>query len=545
MLTILLGLALLRAAAAASIALNTTALSDGGWVLATFTLDTPGTASHFFTVHTPATANVSRIPPQPYPAEAPWLQSAAQKWITCEALPGCLGHASFSYAFAIVNNFQTAAIHAFSGGLSAPVHLAASPAITYAPSLATLPSRGHLGRTESLAEMNVTWWAPSAAQGYVKWGASPSALTHLAPASAATYSQADMCGAPATTMGWVQPFYWHTATMAGLTPGSPAPVFYSYGSDALGWSQPASFLPAPAPGAPTRLLLLADNGVTEPDGCQDHWDEPQASLTVQHMRDLINSGTGYDFSLIVHPGDVSYATGLLAKWATFTARWAGVFDRVPYMVGQGNHERDFPGSHMEPSPFASSLDSGGECGVVTNTIFPRSVEWRALAQGVVHVVMLNSELSVAEGSPQYAWLQQTLAAVDRAVTPWSIVAFHRPLYFVDAEGGTRDKDFAPLEPLLVQYAVDAVLVGHVHNAFVSCPLNDSKCVEPGQGPVHICIGNAGQGITPISATAPPWVLFQKAAWGYSTLEANATHMAISLFGEGRASELWYTARFTK
>jgi hypothetical protein len=114
-------------------------------------------------------------------------------------------------------------------------------------------------------------------------------------------------------------------------------VYYSYGSDAGGWSPPQSFLPPPAPGPAqtTRMLLLADNGVTEPDGTQDHWDEPSASLTVQHLRELIESGSGYDFSLILHPGDISYATGMLAKWATYTARWAGVFDRVPYMVGQG------------------------------------------------------------------------------------------------------------------------------------------------------------------------------------------------------------------
>jgi len=196
------------------------------------------------------------------------------------------------------------------------------------------------------------------------------------------------------------------------------------------------------------------------------------------------------------------------------------------------------------SPFSGSLDSGGECGVVTNTIFPRSIEWRALQHGVVHVVMLNSELSVAEGSPQYTFLNQTLASLDRAVTPWSVVAFHRPLYYVDASGGVRDADFAPLEPLFIQHGVDAVLVGHVHNAIVSCPLNSGVCVGPGKGPVHVCIGNAGQGITPIG-TPPHWALFQKADFGYSTLVANATHMDISLYGDDGPTELWYTAQLSK
>lgn len=329
--------ALLARAHAASISLNSTTISHLGWVQATFTLDTPATADLFFSVHTPSTANVSTIPPEAPPAEAPWLASAAQKWITCAAIPACLGARSFTYNFSLVNSYADAVIHAFAGGITTPTHLAASPAITF--SEPTAPSRGHLSRLPSPAAMNVTWWSPllGVAGARLRWGASPSALTSSAPAQAATYVAADLCGPPATGMGWQTAHYWLTATITGLAPGSAAPVFYSYGSEAGGWSAPLSFLPPPAPGPAqtTRMLLLADNGVTEPDGTQNHYDEPVASLTVQHLRELIQSGSGYDYSLIVHPGDVSYATGMLAKWATHTARMAGVFDRVPYFVGQG------------------------------------------------------------------------------------------------------------------------------------------------------------------------------------------------------------------
>ena len=239
---------------------------------------------------------------------------------------------------------------------------------------------------------------------------------------------------------------------------------------------------------------------------------------------------------------MSYATGLLAKWPTYTARLQGLFDRVPYFVGQGNHERDFPGSG---TAYNTSLDSGGECGVVTDAIFPGSSAARILQHGAVSILMLNSELAVDEGSPQYAFAASALAAVDRAATPWSVVALHRPLYFVDGSaggGGERDSHFAPLEPLLVAHGVDAVLVGHVHNALVTCPLNDSKCT-PG-APVHICVGNAGQGLTPIAPKPPAWVAFQKSAFGYGTLEANATHMDISLFSDDGAA-LWHTVSFSK
>jgi hypothetical protein len=330
-------LAVLALAHAASIALNASVIPHLGWVQATFTLDSPGTADLFFTVHTPSTANVSAIAPLPPPAEAPWLAAAAQKWIACASVPLCLGSRTFTYNFSLVNSYADAVIHAFAGGVAAPVHLAASPAITFTSPNA--PSRGHLSRLPSPAAMNVTWWSPAVgvAGARVRWGPSPGALTSSAPAQPNTYAAADLCGSPATGMGWQEPHFWLTATIASLAPGSAAPVYYSYGSDAGGWSQPLSFRPPPAPGSAqtTRMLLLADNGVTEPDGTQDVNDEPDASLTVQHLRERIESGSGYDYSLIVHPGDVSYSTGVLAKWSTYTARWAGVFDRVPYFVGQG------------------------------------------------------------------------------------------------------------------------------------------------------------------------------------------------------------------
>ena len=302
MLAALLLAAPALAHAAASISLNTSVIAHLGWVRATFTLDLPGTADLFFTVHTPSTANVSAIAPLPPPAEAPWLAAAAQKWISCASIPLCLGSRTFSYNFSLVNSYADAVIYAFAGGVATPVHLAASPAITFTSPNA--PSRGHLSRLPSPAAMNVTWWSPAVGVvgASVHWGASPDALTSSAPAQPATYSAADLCGSPATGMGWQEAHYWLTATITGLVPGSEAPVYYSYGSDAGGWSAPLSFLPPPTPGAATRMLLLADNGVTEPDGTQDVNDEPDASLTVQHLRERIESGSGYDYSLIVHPG---------------------------------------------------------------------------------------------------------------------------------------------------------------------------------------------------------------------------------------------------
>jgi hypothetical protein len=82
--------------------------------------------------------------------------------------------------------------------------------------------------------------------------------------------------------------------------------------------------------------------------------------------------------------------------------------------------------------YADSADSGGECGVSTYTRYPgpqQTVDdvndWWAIEHGSAVLVMLNSELEMGPGSDQYDFLANTLAAINRTVTPWSIVMFHR------------------------------------------------------------------------------------------------------------------------
>jgi len=66
-------------------------------------------------------------------------------------------------------------------------------------------------------------------------------------------------------------------------------------------------------------------------------------------------------------------------------------------------------------------------------------------------------------SPQYIWLKEELARVDREKTPWLFVIVHKPLYSSNVahymEGEAMRSVF---ESWFVQYKVDAVFAGHVH-----------------------------------------------------------------------------------
>jgi hypothetical protein len=106
---------------------------------------------------------------------------------------------------------------------------------------------------------------------------------------------------------------------------------------------------------------------------------------------------------------------------------------------QGNHE-----AAAVAFINSSAHDSGGECGVPTWTRYPGPVEpgdvrdYWTLTHGSALLVMLNSELEIGPGSDQYDFLSSTLGAINRNVTPWSIVMFHR------VSGASSTSELGPL-----------------------------------------------------------------------------------------------------
>ncbi|RYG47785.1 hypothetical protein EON67_08240 [archaeon] len=198
--------------------------------------------------------------------------------------------------------------------------------------------------------------------------------------------------------------------------------------------------------------------------------------------------------------------------------------------------------------FYNGTDSGGECGVSTTTRYPMVLPagasdplrngWYTVTHGPMTTIMLNSELPVDPSSAQYAYLQSALAAVNRTITPWLFVAFHRPMYY----GGVRDPNFGQFESLLMQYKVDIVFTGHEHYAQVTCPVYRSQCVSAPAGqydaPVHVIIGNAGMSLTPSSPD--PMLRYQNSEYGYSTLHIkSAQHLEMNFYADD-TNALHYT-----
>jgi hypothetical protein len=103
-------------------------------------------------------------------------------------------------------------------------------------------------------------------------------------------------------------------------------------------------------------------------------------------------------------------------------------------------------------------------------------------------------------SQQLDWLAADLASVDRTVTPWVIVAGHRPWYTTKGSSPCTACQ-AAFEPLLYKYGVDLAVFGHVHNSQRFLAMNNSvvdpKGMQDPKAPMYIVAGGAGniEGLT--------------------------------------------------
>ncbi|XP_031404992.1 purple acid phosphatase 18 [Punica granatum] len=227
----------------------------------------------------------------------------------------------------------------------------------------------------------------------------------------------------------------------------------------------------------------------------------------------------YDVHLL--PGDLSYADFLQHRWDTFGEFVEPLASSRPWMVTEGNHEKERIPLFEEgfQSYNARWKMPFEESGSSSNLYYSFEVAG-------VHVIMLGSYADYDEYSEQYDWLKADLLKVDRSRTPWLIVLFHVPWYNSNhAHQGEGQRMMEAMEPLLYTAGVDIVLAGHVH------AYERSKRVYNGRpdscGAVHITIGDGGnrEGLAQkYKDPQPEWSVFREASFGHGELKfVNASH----------------------
>jgi len=475
----------------------------------------------------------------PRPATPPFLASAPIKFASCGSADSKRA-GSGSHAVRLLAYREPLEVALFAGGYlatSIPRLLARSGTPMVAADGAE-PRFPRLALTQSADEMRLTW--SSLYSGSTS--ALLSASDDVAPviqrvwSTVETYGPSDLCAAPANSTGFTPPGFHHSVVFTGLAPG-----VYTYLVGSLRGQFKIQRTRS------VRIGVIADVGATEPDGMHYHWEEPDASTTY-------NLTLARNPDVVLHLGDLAYATGYAAKWDLFLDQMTPISGRIPYMTALGNHEQDWKlGGGIQPHAHGGA-DSGGECGVPTTTRFPMPVPsgsdqasgWYQFSHGPVAFVIINSEWNVSIGTRQHNFLHDALASIDRTATPWVVVGCHRPIYTGNkVDGADSMAGFYDVEDLLRQFEVDFMMYGHIHNAQRTCPVYRSKCTtasKPGgyPGTVHAVIGNGGQGLVTFPKERAPWSLFQEKGFGFNELEVNETTAILRFFSD-RGSLLDETA----
>ncbi|KAK1565791.1 hypothetical protein Q3G72_035195 [Acer saccharum] len=440
--------------------------------------------------------------------------------------------------FKLINQRADFSFALFSGGLSSPKLVAVSNSISFANPKE--PQYPRLAQGKSWDEMTVTWTSGydiGEATPFVEWGIKGDRKM-VSPAGTLTFYHNDMCGSPARTVGWRDPGFIHTSFLKNLWPNFE--YTYRMGHLLLNgsyiWSKFYSFKSSPYPGQDSlqRVIIFGDMGKAERDGSNEYSDYQPGSLntTDQLVRDLNN------IDIVFHIGDLTYSNGYLSQWDQFTAQVEPIASTVPYMIGSGNHERDWPNS----GTFYDTPDSGGECGVPAETMFYVPAENRAKF----------CEHDWREGSEQYRFIEQCLASVDRRKQPWLIFAAHGVLGYSSDYWYAQEGSFAEpmgresLQKLWQKYKVDIAFYGHVHNYERTCPIYQNQCVNKEKqhysgtvnGTIHVVVGGAGSHLSKFSEVIPNWSLYRDYDFGFVKMTAFNHSFMLYEYKKSRDGEVY-------
>ncbi|AQK41111.1 putative inactive purple acid phosphatase 1 [Zea mays] len=312
--------------------------------------------------------------------------------------------------------------------------------------------------------------------------------------------------------------------------------------DSVGWSDTVKFRTAPAAGSDElSFVIYGDMGKAPLGPSVEHYIQPGSVSVAKAVAKEIQTG---NVDSIFHIGDISYATGFLVEWDFFLHLITPLASQVPYMTAIGNHERDYVNS----ASVYVTPDSGGECGVAYESYFPmpavsKDKPWYSIEQGTVHFIVMSTEHEWSEKSEQYNWMDEDLSSVDRSRTPWVIFIGHRPMY--SSYGvilPNVDSNFvASVEPLLLNYQVDLVFFGHVHNYERTCavyqgnckgmPTSDKSGIDVYDNnnytaPVHVIVGVGGFSLDNFPNKGEAWSLSRISEFGYGKVHATRTDMLV-------------------
>ncbi|WJX62767.1 polynucleotide adenylyltransferase [Trifolium repens] len=510
------------------------------WVTVEFSSPIPSMDDDWIGVFSPANFSGSTCPKENGRVYPPLLCSAPIKFQYASYLNPQYNITGKGFLkLLLINQRSDFSFGLFSGGLSngsssLPKLVAVSNKIAFANPNAPVYPRLALGKLWN--EMTVTWtsgYGINDAEPFVEWGPKGADRVH-SPAGTLTFTRDSLCGAPARSVGWRDPGYIHTSYLKELWPNRiyEYKIGHKLKNGTYIWSKQYQFRAAPFPGLKSlqRVAIFGDMGKEEVDGSNEYNNFQHGSIntTKQLIQDLEN------IDIVFHIGDISYANGYLSQWDQFTAQVEPIASAVPYMIASGNHERDWPGS----GSFYGNMDSGGECGVLAETMFyvpasNRAKFWYSIDYGMFRFCVADTEHDWREGTEQYKFIEHCFASVDRQKQPWLIFLAHRVLGYSSCICYAEEGSFAEpmgresLQKLWQKYKVDIAIYGHVHNYERTCPIYQNICTSEEKhnykgtlnGTIHIVAGGDGASLSTFTSLKTKWSIFKDYDYGFVKLTA--------------------------
>jgi len=192
-------------------------------------------------------------------------------------------------------------------------------------------------------------------------------------------------------------------------------------------------------------------------------------------------------------GDTAYPTGAMADYMNCHGpSWGRHLWRTFAVPGNHDYYADRGASYY--SYFGSAAGPSG-LGYYSHTL------------GTWHAVMLNSELPMQAGTPQYEWLRQELAASTATCT---IAVLHHPLF---SSGRNGNQTFVrDAWNLMFQRGVDVIVAAHDHTYERFAP-QDAHGRANARGFREFVVGTGGNVLYNRGGTQANSEVFENRTWG--------------------------------
>jgi hypothetical protein len=183
-----------------------------------------------------------------------------------------------------------------------------------------------------------------------------------------------------------------------------------------------------------------------------------------------------DPNVVLTLGDNAYPDGALSEFKTY------------YEPTWGRHR-----PRTRPSPGNHDYHTEGASGYFTYFGARSPGPYYSFDLGNWHLISLDSEISMSEGSAQYRWLQSDLAASDARCT---LAYWHKPRF---SAGRYDDFTFTtPIWRLLYTARAEVVLNGHDHNYQRYGLLTPDGSAAPVRGIREFVVGTGGRNLYGLS-----------------------------------------------